>query len=127
MNAISARPARRRCTCPPDDDRLAIFLRGCDQRDMVREVDLHKVGALLLGEAALHDKEPPLQRLCARSFDRGEHACLVLRLQRADLDDAAVAEVFSDGVGVGVRHGLPTGRVIAVAITTEDLKVAAGA
>ena len=71
---------------------------------MILEIDVHEVGALLVGEVALHDEEATLQRLGAGLSDRSEHVGLILAPKRADVDLAAVAEKLACGVVDGLRH-----------------------
>src|SRR6185369_10173363 len=74
---------------------------------MILEIDVHEVGALLVGEMALHDEEATLERLGARLADRGEHVSLILPPKCADVDLAAVAEMLVGGVVDRLGHWVP--------------------
>src|SRR5260221_3604425 len=87
-----------------DDDLAAGFIGKRDNRDMIFKIDVQEEGALLIREVAFHDEEAALQRLCAGLSDRSEHVSLILPLESADFDLAAIAEKLACNVVDRLGH-----------------------
>src|SRR5690349_2751283 len=75
-----------------------------NQRHVAFEIDLHEEGALLVGDVALWREKTRLERSRARLIQRGQHAGLVIRPKRANLDGRTVTQFLAANVVCSIHE-----------------------